>query len=183
MCAARPPSENHWIFGYGSLMWRPEFPYRRRLAGFVDGWARRYWQGSTDHRGVPEAPGRVVTLTPAPRQRCWGVAYRVAPDEWERVTGSLDHRERGGFDRMEFAVAFRDRDRPPVRALVYVATERNPNYLGPAPDAEIAAQIRRARGPSGPNVEYALELAAALRRLRVEDGHVFAIADLLAAPA
>jgi cation transport protein ChaC len=161
-------------------MWRPAFSYLQRLPGYISGWARRYWQGSTDHRGIPGAPGRVVTLVRAPRERCWGVAYRVAHDAWQRVTEALDQRERGGFDRMQVPVAFRDR--APVRALVYVASERNPNYLGPAMDSEIAAQIRDARGPSGPNAEYALELAAALRSMNVEDGHVFAIADLLRAP-
>ncbi len=128
-------------------------------------------------------PGRVVTLIPAPRHQCWGVAYRVAPDAWERVTQALDHRERGGFDRKDVAVGFRDPDHPAVRALVYVATERNSNYLGPAMDSEIAAQIRGAHGPSGANAEYALELAAALRSIEADDDHVFAIADLVAAPA
>ncbi|MFV1977791.1 MAG: gamma-glutamylcyclotransferase [Myxococcota bacterium] len=183
MSTSQPPTESRWIFGYGSLVWRPAFPYLQRLPGFISGWARRYWQGSTDHRGVPEAPGRVVTLIPAPQHQCWGIAYRVAPRAWGRVTEALDHRERGGFDRMDVTVGFRDPDQPAVRALVYVATERNPNYLGPAMDSVIAAQIRDAHGPSGPNAEYALELAAALRSIEADDGHVFAIADLLAAPA
>jgi cation transport regulator ChaC len=169
------------VFGYGSLVWRPAFPFLERLPGYIYGWARRYWQGSTDHRGVPEAPGRVVTLIPAPQQRCWGIAYRVAPDAWERVTAALDHRERGGFDRKRVTVELSDYDHSPVEALIYLATERNPNYLGPAADSEIAAQIRDAHGPSGANAEYALELAAALRSIGADDDHVFSIADLLAA--
>jgi cation transport regulator ChaC len=180
--SSQPTAEDRWVFGYGSLVWRPAFPYLQRLPGFISGWARRYWQGSTDHRGVPEAPGRVVTLIPEPQHQCWGIAYRVAPDAWERVTEALDDRERGGFDRKDVTVVFRDPDQPAVRALVYVATERNSNYLGPAVDSEIAAQIRDARGPSGSNSEYALELAAALRSIEADDDHVFAIADLLAAP-
>ncbi len=183
MSTSRPPTENRWIFGYGSLVWRPAFPFLQRRTGFIRGWARRYWQGSTDHRGVPEAPGRVVTLIPAPQHQCWGIAYHVAPDVWGRVTEALDHRERGGFDRKDVTVEFCDPDHPAVRALVYVATERNPNYLGPATDHEIAAQIRDAHGPSGPNAEYALELAAALRSIEADDDHVFTIADLLAASA
>lgn len=169
------------MFGYGSLVWRPEFPFQERLPGYIRGWARRYWQGSTDHRGVPDAPGRVVTLIAAAQAQCWGIAYRVAPDAWERVTETLDHRERGGFDRKRVRVEFRDSNRSAVEALVYVATERNPNYLGPAADSEIAAQIRSAHGPSGSNAEYALELAAALRSIQADDDHVFAIAELLAA--
>jgi cation transport regulator ChaC len=181
VCTSQLPTEDLWVFGYGSLVWRPAFPFLERLPGYICGWARRYWQGSTDHRGVPEAPGRVVTLIPAPQSQCWGIAYRVALEAWERVAANLDHRERGGFDRKRVTVEFRDPERSAVRALVYVATERNPNYLGPASDAEIAAQIRNAHGPSGPNAEYALELAAALRSIEAVDDHVFAIADLLVA--
>jgi cation transport regulator ChaC len=170
---------NLWIFGYGSLIWRPGFSHVERRPGFIRGWARRFWQGSTDHRGVPSAPGRVVTLIRSPRDCCWGVVYRVAASERDRVLETLDHRERGGFDRTRVEVEFRDPGDRPVPALVYLATDRNPNYLGPATDAEIVHQIRHARGPSGPNTEYALRLAQALRDMDSTDDHVFSIADRL----
>ncbi len=181
MSTLQRPTENGWVFGYGSLVWRPAFPYLERRPGYIRGWARRFWQGSTDHRGVPEAPGRVVTLISAPQHRCWGIVYRVASDAWDQVIETLDHRERGGFDRKRVTVEFRGAEHAAVEARVYGATERNPNYLGPAADSEIAAQIRSAHGPSGPNTEYALELAAALRSIDADDDHVFSIADLLAA--
>lgn len=107
------------------------------------------------------------------------MAYRVAADERERVLETLDHRERGGFDRIPVEVEFPGSGDGPVSAFVYLANERNPNYLGPASDAEIVAQIRRARGPSGPNAEYAVELAQALRDIDATDDHVFAIVDRL----
>ena len=184
-----------WIFGYGSLVWRPAFPHAERRRGALEGWSRRFWQGSTDHRGVPEAPGRVVTLVPDEGAVCWGMVYRVGPPERDAVLATLDHRERGGFDRLEVEVRLAEPgggelagpgggvrqsstgDR--VRALVYVATPDNPNYLGPAPLAEVARQVRRARGPSGTNAEYVLALAAALRALRADDAHVFALAQLV----
>ena len=176
-----PPAidDDLWIFGYGSLIWRPAFPHVERRPGFIRGWARRFWQGSTDHRGVASAPGRVVTLIRAPRDCCWGVAYCVAARERDRVFEMLDHRERGGFDRTHVQVEFRNPGQPPVQAVVYLATDRNPNYLGSASDSEIVHQIRHAQGPSGPNTEYALRLAQALRDIEATDDHVFAIADLL----
>jgi cation transport regulator ChaC len=168
-----------WIFGYGSLLWRPAFPYGERRVGFVEGFARRFWQGSTDHRGVPGAPGRVVTLIPKAGERCWGAAFRVADPDRERVLEQLDHRERGGFERLEVDVHTSGDSRRGLRALVYVAGPTNPNYLGPAPLEAIAAQVRDAHGPSGSNADYVEGLLRALHELGVDDPHVAALAALL----
>jgi len=168
-----------WIFGYGSLIWRPDFAFAETRLGYVSGWSRRFWQGSVDHRGVPEAPGRVVTLAPEPEALCWGLAYRVEVDRYDEALGLLDQRESGGFDRVDVQVILRDHGRDPVSAITYVAPASNPNYLGPAPMAAIAEQVRRSHGPSGANSEYALRLAEALRELGVDDDHVFELAARL----
>lgn len=174
-----------WIFGYGSLVWRPAFRFERQQPGYIVGWARRFWQGSTDHRGVPEAPGRVVTLVAAPGARCWGMAYQVAEEHLEEVLATLDHREQGGYARHEVPLYLAGEDHAPAHggrersALVYVATPENPNYLGPAPLPDIARQVLGARGPSGPNVEYVLRLAEALTALGAEDDHVSDLARLI----
>jgi cation transport regulator ChaC len=123
-------------------------------------------------------PGRVVTLVASPGSRCAGVAYRLPDGEREAILAHLDDRERGGYARRVVDVHVAHSTTFP--ALVFIATEANPEYLGPAPVPEIADQIRRARGPSGPNVEYALRLAEALRALGADDSHVFEIADALA---
>jgi cation transport protein ChaC len=167
-----------WVFGYGSLVWRPAFPYADRQPAFLAGWARRFWQGSTDHRGVPGAPGRVVTLVGDAAEACWGVAYRVAPGDRRRVLAQLDHREKGGYERL--AVELGLRTGRAVSGLTYLATARNPNYLGPAPLEQIAEQVRRSAGPSGPNHEYVTRLADALRSLGASDDHVFSLERLLA---
>jgi cation transport regulator ChaC len=166
-----------WIFGYGSLVWRPAFAHSERQPAFIEGWARRFWQGSTDHRGVPGAPGRVVTLVPEQDHICWGMAYRVERDYADEVLERLDHRERGGYARRDVTVALRDGQRAP--GLIYVATSTNHNFLGPAQLSEIAEQVKRASGPSGPNEEYVLRLAEALREIDAEDPHVFALEALL----
>lgn len=162
-----------WIFGYGSIIWRPGFDFVERREGYVEGWKRRFWQGSTDHRGVPEAPGRVVTMLPEEQARTWGAAYRVEQAEWERIVSRLDHREKGGYEQHSVRVLTPEASRRDIEgALVYVATPDNPEYLGPAPVEDMVRQIIRSHGPSGANLDYFRRLAAAMRDMGVEDAHI-----------
>ncbi len=170
-----------WIFGYGSLVWRPDFDHAERVAARLPGWRRRFWQGSTDHRGVPGAPGRVVTLERAPDAECWGMAYRLPKSDHDvlakldhPVLAKLDHREQGGYER--FVEDCLLEDGRTVACFVYVATERNPNYLGPASVEQMASQIAAAKGPSGDNRTYVLNLARALREMGATDDEVFELA-------
>ena len=164
----------HWVFGYGSLIYKADFPYFERQPGHIIGWERRFWQGSHDHRGTPEAPGRVVTLVKAPDQPCYGVAYCVAEEVFEH----LDHREKNGYLRQPVMIA-PQRSAAEVPGLVYVADEDNPAYLGPAHMKELASHIARSEGPSGSNRDYVLQLARALRQLGDHDPHVYALEALL----
>lgn len=161
--------DQFWLFGYGSLIYKADFPFLERCAASIHGWQRRFWQGSHDHRGTPKAPGRVVTLVPAPGCRCDGVAYRVTPTVFQQ----LDEREKNGYLRVRLTLSLEDGSTVP--GLVYHAGEDNAAFLGPAPVDEIARHIASSHGPSGSNRDYLLQLAAALRRLGSEDDHVFAI--------
>lgn len=118
----------------------------------------------------------MATLVENEEARCWGVAYRVPKAEADRIIDELDHRERGGYSREVVDVVCPECDAgdPAVEsAHMYVAGRENPNWAGPSPIASLADQIVRAEGPSGPNVEYLLELAEALREIEAEDPHVF----------
>jgi cation transport regulator ChaC len=158
-----------WLFGYGSLIFKADFPYLERRPASIGGWTRRFWQGSHDHRGTETAPGRVVTLVPDAGATCHGMAYLVTPEEFAH----LDYREKNGYLRLATDIRFEDG--ASAEGLVYIATHENAAYLGPASERDIALQIASARGPSGPNSEYLLELAKALRALGKSDPHVFEI--------
>jgi glutathione-specific gamma-glutamylcyclotransferase len=165
-----------WIFGYGSLVFRPAFPFVERREAYVTGMERRLWQGSPDHRGTPGAPGRVVTLIKTdPSSRCFGIAYCVEERELERVLTYLDVREQGGYARLTVPLYAKDGAPITDEGLVYIATEENAHYLGPASAEEIARHVASAHGPSGANIDYVQRLATALRGMGVEDAHIFAV--------
>jgi len=166
-----------WLFGYGSLIYKADFPYLQRRPASIANWTRRFWQGSHDHRGTPEAPGRVVTLIAEPGAICHGMAYLIMPD----VFAHLDHREKNGYLRLAIPITFEDGDL--VEGLVYIATPDNTAFLGAASEQEIARHIARSAGPSGPNSDYLNHLAHALRELGRHDQHVFEIERHLAALA
>jgi len=175
-------TELHWIFGYGSLVFRPGFAAVETRPGRVRGFVRRFWQHSSDHRGTPKSPGRVVTLVPEAGAVCWGMAYGVEPASADSILAALDFRERAGYKRIEVDVelaASVEQPRSTISAVTYRATETNRNFAGPAPLPEIAAVVAEAVGPSGANRDYVLELAKALREIGAADRPVFALADLL----
>ena len=156
-----------WLFGYGSLIFKADFEYISRQPARIQGWSRRFWQGSHDHRGTPDSPGRVVTLIEDPCAVCLGMAYLVS----EQVLRHLDFREKNGYLRFSTEMIFTDGNKD--EALVYIATEDNAAFLGEAEHHAMAAQIASATGPSGRNSEYLINLAKALRQLGAQDSHVF----------
>lgn len=168
-----------WLFGYGSLIWKPELPIVEAQPARVDGYVRRFWQGSEDHRGTPEAPGRVVTLVPNPQGHCHGVAYLVSNVDIEQTFAELDHREKNGYTRLSLSLKLGSETvserQKTVPGITYIANENNEAYRGPAPIKQIAEDIFHSIGPSGTNIEYLLELAEALRARTINDPHIFAL--------
>ncbi|KAL5704294.1 Gamma-glutamylcyclotransferase 2-3 [Ranunculus cassubicifolius] len=172
-----------WVFGYGSLIWKAGFEYDQRLVGFIKDYRRVFYQGSTDHRGTSEYPGRTVTLEPLKGQVCWGVAYKVSGEEAEQIALTyLEVREKQ-YDVKAYVDLFTDhKDTTPAVSgvMVYIASpdkKLNRNYLGPAPLEEMADQIIRAEGPSGPNRDYLFHLEQALLQLGCEDEHIMDLAN------
>ncbi|CAM9353975.1 unnamed protein product [Ectocarpus fasciculatus] len=196
-----------WIFGYGSLCWRPEesFAGFERFNGEVVGWKRLFAQKSMDHRGTPEFPGLVATLVSDadlealgersagdPPSRTHGVAYLVPDNKAEEVLAGLDFREKGGYTRAtvnvlpaggeggekEAATSFEDTKAVPTPALLYTATTSNPNFHLPSID-EAADTIASAVGPSGPNDEYLFSLSQYLEKVGTPDPHLIELSDMV----
>ncbi len=106
------------------------------------------------------------------------MAYRVEPHDIMEVMAYLNHREKGGYTTEQ--LLFHPKlglDKQPFVTLVYIGTEANPMYLGPAPLTDIAEQVVNAKGPSGCNTEYVLNLAQEMRRIapEVDDIHLYSL--------
>ncbi|HEU4726939.1 MAG TPA: gamma-glutamylcyclotransferase [Kofleriaceae bacterium] len=175
------PGDFVWVFGYGSLIWRPSMDYVARRAGRVHGWARRFWQASTDHRGTVEAPGRVLTLVES-TSALWGMAYAIARSAWPEIEAALEVREQQGYARLTVDIGLASGEEAggiveTVSGLVYVATPANPYFIGPEPLEVTADIVRRSRGPSGSNVDYVLELERMLVGMGAADPEVSAVAE------
>lgn len=174
-----------WVFGYGSLIWRPAIAYAARRAGCIEGWARRFWQSSTDHRGTTEAPGRVLTLIES-TDSVWGMAYAIERAAWPEIEAALMLREQQGYARVPVeiglaadAVAGPITER--VAGLLFIATGENPYFIGPESLDATAAIVQRSSGPSGPNLDYVFALETALAEMQAHDAEVAALAALLRA--
>ncbi|KAI3329385.1 ChaC-domain-containing protein [Xylariaceae sp. AK1471] len=176
------PDKEFWIFGYGSLIWKPPPHYDRRVPGWITGYVRRFWQASQDHRGTPTAPGRVVTLIErsfwasladahdsAP-QKVWGTAYRIDAAYVAEVKEYLDIREINGYTIHYTPFHPADESQESIRTLVYIGTPENDQFVGPQDPQALAEHIYVSKGPSGLNRDYLLELEKALDELSPESG-------------
>ncbi|CAH1792105.1 unnamed protein product [Owenia fusiformis] len=150
-----------WIFGYGSLCWKPGFQYSSRKLGFIRGYSRRFWQGNATHRGTPNNPGRVATLVKDEMNSVWGVAYElVGHAQIEQALKHCSHRELelGGYIVKIQPFQIKNSTNV-IPVLVYMATPANQHYLGPASIDALAEQVTNSEGPSGHNIEYVCRLA------------------------
>jgi len=170
-----------WLFGYGSLIWKPPPHYDRRVPGYIDGYVRRFWQASQDHRGTPDAPGRVVTLIErsfwetlgdhhaADEEHVWGAAYRIIPSKVEEVQAYLDIREINGYS-IQYTDFQPADSSPTIRCMVYIGLPNQSQFTGVQEPQALAEHIWRSRGPSGENTEYLFMLEQSLDQLSKESG-------------
>jgi len=158
-----------WIFGYASLIWRPEFEAAEERPAKVHGWHRALAMRSRINRGTPECPGLVFALIPG--GSCHGRAYRIEQSRVEAELRRLWGREMpsGVYDPKWLAC------RTPqgiVRGLAFTLSKRSPSHTGALPDGELVEILRTANGRYGSTLAYLVETARSLRTCGIRDRDV-----------
>ncbi|MBO9544288.1 gamma-glutamylcyclotransferase [Caulobacter sp.] len=160
-------SEDRWVFGYGSLMWRPGFPFIDRRTAVLHGRRRAFCIYSVHHRGTYERPGLVLGLAPGGAVR--GMAYRVASSEWEAVYAYLREREQPTETYFETWRDVKIDGNGKASALVFLSDMKHSQWAGALTLEQQAALIAGATGLSGPNIDYLRDLVLHLREDGVRD--------------
>lgn len=166
-----------WLFGYGSILWRPDVPYTAATIARLSGFQRRFWQASTDHRGTLERPGAVATLRRVASAQTLGIAYCIEQTQFVQAMTQLDQREQNGYSQQAISLTL-DTGQV-IQAITYIAQPGNPWDLGSPNETVLAEQIQAACGPSGTNLAYFQHLRWASQCLNEVDDHLERIASAL----
>jgi len=163
------PFKERWVFGYASLIWRPEFDAAEHRNALVHGWHRALRMRSRVNRGTPQQPGLVFALLPG--GACRGLVYRLRPETVEEEIERLWAREQptGVYDARLLPC------RTPqgvVPALAFTLSRRSESCLPRLPDAEMLHILRHARGRYGTTMDYLARTAHALRERGLRDREI-----------
>jgi cation transport protein ChaC len=156
-----------WVFGYGSLMWRPGFDYLEARPALLHGYHRAFCVETTHYRGTPEKPGVVLGLDRG--GACRGRVFRIAVAHAQKAARYLHERELVTpiYEPRWLRV---QTPQGPVRAVAYVVDRQNREYMGKLSTARVVSLIRQARGVSGSNRDYLINTVRHLDELGVPDG-------------
>jgi cation transport protein ChaC len=166
-----------WVFGYGSLIWQPGFPYVERRIARLIGAHRSLCVYSWVHRGTQAKPGLVLGLDRG--GTCRGVAFRVAPEEWNSVVEYLRGREQVTSVYQERARPVRLADGTATIALTYLVDRTHPQYAGKLDEETQLRLVAEAEGQSGANRDYVINTAAHLAELDMPDAALDRLAQRL----
>lgn len=160
-----------WVFGYGSLLWNPEFRFVEKRQARLPGYARSFCMWSIHHRGTEDAPGLVLALDEEAGAACDGVAFRVHPEDHAETLAALRERELISSAYLERWLELDLTDGRRVEAVAYVIDPAHVQYCK-LPLAEQAEVIARAVGGRGPNTEYLYNTAEHLAEIGIEDAEL-----------
>ena len=168
-----------WVFGYGSLMWRPGFDFAEQVPARLIGEHRALCVYSFDHRGTPEKPGLVLGLDRG--GACRGIAFRVAADHREATVAYLRGREQTTrvYREVMRSVWLEDDARRRISALAYVVDRGHVQYAGRLTLAEQVRYVRQGHGRSGHNRDYVLSTVKSIEAQGFRDPKLHRVAELL----
>lgn len=174
--------EQFWIFGYGSLMWRPGFAFLRSEPALVHGYHRRLCVYSFVHRGTPQEPGLVLGLDRG--GSCHGMAFEIAPERWEETIAYLRAREQVTSVYLERRQAVRLLGSGTIaEATTYVVDRAHTQYAGVLGEEDLLRHVIQGRGVSGHCTDYVLNTVDHLREMRIHDPTLERLAGRLAPQA
>lgn len=181
-----------WVFGYGSLMWKPDFEVAEARMARLNGYKRAFALMSVHYRGTPERPGLVLGLDWNPASDCTGMALRIGPGAADEVRQYLAERElvsRAYFEvQQEITLLCPGRgsgwaEGESVDAICYILDRTHPQYAGGMALEDQATIISEAAGPTGTNRDYLFNTVAHLDELGVGDPELFALERMVRARA
>ncbi|OOG52223.1 gamma-glutamylcyclotransferase [Polaromonas sp. C04] len=169
-----------WIFGYASLIWRPDFEFAEQRAARVQGWHRALKMWSRVNRGTPECPGLVFALLSG--GSCQGVAFRVRRIDAGDVLSALWLREMpsGVYDPRWLHCRT---PQGPIKALAFTLSRRSPSFTGELTPAQYSQVFMQSRGRYGTTHDYAHQTLHSLRAQGIRDRALQRLLDLAGAPA
>ena len=171
--ASAETHEDRWVFGYGSLMWRPGFAFLEREPALLRDYRRAFCIYSVHHRGTPQRPGLVLGL--ARGGRVHGIAYRVAQADWAEVHAYLMEREQPTETYVEATAPVALARGGRVDAAIFLSDTAHPQWAGVLGLERQAALIAGASGLSGRNVDYLRDLVTHLHDAGMPDADMDAL--------
>ncbi|NVJ93177.1 MAG: gamma-glutamylcyclotransferase [Methylocystaceae bacterium] len=157
-----------WVFGYGSLMWRPGFTYEEAQMATLKGFTRSFCVYSHYYRGTPASPGLVLGLDPKENAECRGVAFRIAEEKKTEVIAYLTERELCGYAYLAQTHPLALDCGTQIQAYTFVADPEHPLYAGHLDPDHAASLIMEAEGNAGLNRDY---LINSVRELEAHGYH------------
>ncbi|GKQ53624.1 gamma-glutamylcyclotransferase [Bradyrhizobium sp. Ce-3] len=182
MSANPPHSETDgdlWVFGYGSLMWKPGFEFLEQVPARLIGEHRALCVYSFDHRGTPEKPGLVLGLDRG--GACRGIAFRVAAPLRHDTIAYLRAREQttNVYREVMRSVWLENAARDRVSALAYVVDRGHVQYAGRLSLSEQVRLVQQGHGRSGNNRDYVLSTVASIEKQGFRDQPLHQLAAML----
>ena len=178
--AELPATEPLWLFGYGSLIWKPEIEHTEERVALVRGWHRSFCMTMTRWRGTKERPGLMMALDRG--GQCKGVAFRLVENNRRQALEKLLRREVTLKPTSYLPRLLRlSTDKGPMRALGFVINRRGTTYAGPLSEDEVVERLATSCGHWGSGADYLYNTVKNLEQRGIHDAHLWRLQQLVAA--